>query len=48
MVALEFSTDQFDPPSVEYSIFTYTVEPEVLFTVSVDVAVPEPEQLPKA
>ena len=47
MAELELFVDQFDPPSVEYSIFTYAVDPEVFEIVSVDVAAP-PEQLPKA
>ena len=44
MAELELFVDQFDPPSVVYSNFTYAVEPEVLETVTVDVAAP-PEQL---
>ena len=44
IVELELFVDKFDPPSVDYSIFTYAVDPEVFEIVSVDVAAP-PEQL---
>ena len=37
IVELELFVDQFDPPSVVYSNFTYAVEPEAFVTVSVDV-----------
>ena len=44
IVELELFVDQFDPPSVVYSNFTYAVDPEVFKIVTVDVAAP-PEQL---
>ena len=44
MAELELFVDQFDPPSVVYSNFTYAVDPEVFEIVTVDVAAP-PEQL---
>ena len=44
IVELELFVDQFDPPSVEYSNFTYAVVPDSFKIVSVDVAAP-PEQL---